>query len=117
MAKILIADDDQGILDALTFVLEDEGYQVESTADGGNLYQMNGDTPDLLLLDIRMSGHDGRDICRFLKSKKITKKVPIIMISANRDTARHAKEAGADDYLPKPFELHDLLQKVEKYVN
>jgi DNA-binding response OmpR family regulator len=117
MAKILIADDDQGILDALTFILEHKGYQVESTADGGSLYDMNGDTPDLLLLDIRMSGHDGRDICKFLKSKKITKKVPIIMISANRDTAKHAKEAGADDYLPKPFEMTDLLQKVGKFVN
>lgn len=117
MAKIMIADDDEGILDALTLILEDEGHKVEATSDGGTLYKLNGQAPDLLLLDIRMSGYDGREICKFLKTRKKSSNFPIILISANRDTAKYAKEVGADDYLAKPFEMDDLLKKVKKYVN
>ncbi|HMG09804.1 MAG TPA: response regulator [Mucilaginibacter sp.] len=114
MKKIMIADDDPGIVDAVEIMLDFEGYEVSSTVNGATLLDMQTEFPDLLLLDIWMSGFDGRDICRELKQKKNTRGIPIIMISASRDIERSAYEAGADDFLAKPFEIDDLLGKIKK---
>src|SRR5689334_14301646 len=107
--KILVADDDPAIVDAIQIMLEDAGYEAETSVDGETIYKMERDYPDLLFLDIWMSGMDGREICKYLKNQESTKDIPIVMISANRDTAKMAKEAGADDFLEKPFEMDDLL--------
>jgi DNA-binding response OmpR family regulator len=114
MKKIMIADDDPGIVDAVEIMLDFEGYEVSSTVNGATVLDMQSEFPDLLLLDIWMSGFDGRDICRELKQKKDTRDIPIIMISASRDIERSAYEAGADDFLAKPFEIDDLLGKIKK---
>ena len=112
----MIADDDPGIVDAVEIILDFEGYQVLSTVNGETLLAMQNEFPDLLLLDIWMSGFDGRDICRELKQKHDTCGIPIIMISASRDIERSAYEAGADDFLAKPFEIEDLLGKIKKHL-
>lgn len=112
----MIADDDPAILDATSMILEDEGYIVYTTTDGQTVNRIKKSSPDLLLLDIWMSGVDGRDICRSLKADSVTKNLPVIMVSANRDTEKIAKEAGAEDFLAKPFDIEDLLEKVEKYL-
>jgi DNA-binding response OmpR family regulator len=114
--KILVADDDPAIVDALQFMLEENGYQVITTVDGATVGVMFEAQPDLLLLDIWMSGQDGRDICKALKAQKTTKKIPIIMISANKDTEKIAKLAGANDFLLKPFEMDDLLTKIKNHL-
>jgi DNA-binding response OmpR family regulator len=111
--KIMIADDDPGIVDAVEMLLEFEGYTVTSTVDGSTVLDMKEELPDLLLLDIWMSGEDGRDICKKLKSENITKNIPVIMISASRDIKASAMAAGADDFLAKPFEMDELLRKIE----
>lgn len=116
MKKILIADDDAAICDSVCMVLEEEGYIVSSTLDGKTVRNMKVNFPDLLLLDIWMSGEDGREICKKLKSQKVTNHIPIIMLSASRDIVNSAKEAGADDFLSKPFKIDDLLEKIEKYL-
>ncbi|MGI8419327.1 MAG: response regulator [Candidatus Levyibacteriota bacterium] len=113
--KILVADDDTAILDVFTLMLEDAGYEVTSTVDGQTVQKVRNELPDLILLDIWMAGVDGQAICKQLKSLKKTKHIPIIMISANKDTREIAKKAGADDFVAKPFEMQDLLVKVEKY--
>ncbi|WP_461453299.1 response regulator [Mucilaginibacter sp.] len=115
--KIMIADDDPGIVDAVEMILEFEGYQVTSTVDGSTVLDMRDELPDLLLLDIWMSGEDGRDICKKLKQDPLTKKIPIIMISASRDIRQSAMDAGANDFLAKPFEMNELLQKIEELTN
>jgi len=112
--KILVADDDPAIVDAVKMILELDGYVVDTTVDGETIYKMEKDYPDLLLLDIWMSGQDGREICKYLKSNPLTLHIPIIMISASKDVAASAKEAGADDFIAKPFEMEDLLSKVKK---
>jgi DNA-binding response OmpR family regulator len=112
--KIMIADDDPGIVDAVEMLLEFEGYTVTTTFDGSTVLDMKDELPDLLLLDIWMSGEDGRDICRKLKATTATKNIPIIMVSASRDIADSAMEAGADDFLAKPFEMDVLLKKIER---
>ena len=67
-----------------------------------------------MLLDIWMSGQDGREICKYLKHEVHTKNIPIIMISASRDVKRSAQEAKADDFLEKLFEQEKLLDKIEQ---
>ncbi len=108
----MIADDDPGILNAVEIMLEFEGYEVSSTMNGATVLELKEEFPDLFLLDIWMSGQDGRDICRELKKRELTKNIPVIMISASTDLARSAKEAGADDFLEKPFSMDDLLSKI-----
>lgn len=112
----MIADDDPGILDAVGILLEFEGYQVQSTLNGSVLLTMEDELPDLVLLDIWMSGADGRDICKQLKQKNATRKIPVVLISASKDIERSALEAGADDFLEKPFEIDILLQKIEQQI-
>lgn len=115
--KIIIADDDPGILDAIGILLEFEGYEVCSTPNGTNLLTMKDELPDLVLLDIWMSGVDGRDICRKLKQQPDTRNIPVVLLSASKDIERSAIEAGADDFLAKPFEITDLLKKIERYLS
>ena len=114
--KILIADDDPAILDVLSLFLEDVGYEVETTDDGATIREAQSEHPDLMLLDIWMSGWNGSDICSLLKNQEATKHIPIILVSANRDTEKIAKEAGADDFLLKPFDLDNVLEKIERYI-
>lgn len=113
--KILVADDDPAILEVITLMLEDAGYEVATSVNGETVEEMRGVLPDLILLDIWMSGMDGRDICKHLRAKKKTKHIPIVMISANRDAEAIALDAGANDFLAKPFEMNRLLSMVEKY--
>jgi DNA-binding response OmpR family regulator len=115
--KILVADDNPAILDALKIMLEEEGYEVETTVDGATAQDIKEPLPDLLLLDIWMSGIDGRDICKHLKSSAATKHIPVIMISATKDIEQIAKGSGADDCVSKPFQMEHLLATVAKYVN
>ena len=115
--KILVADDNPAILDALKIMLEGEGYEVETTVDGATVQDMKEPLPDLLLLDIWMSGIDGRDVCKLLKGATATKHIPIIMISATKDIQQIAKDSGADDCISKPFQMEHLLAIVAKYVN
>ena len=109
----MIADDDPGIVDAIELLLEFEGYQVSKTIDGSTVLDMKMELPDLLLLDIWMSGEDGRDICKKLKQEDATKDIPVIMISASKDIKESAMAAGADDFLAKPFEMNELLSKIK----
>ena len=110
----MIADDDPAILDSVGILLEFEGYDVTRTLNGQAVLGIENDLPDLLLLDIWMSGMDGRDICKTLRQNERTKALPIVMISASKDIGRSALEAGADDFLAKPFDMNDLLGKIEK---
>lgn len=115
--KVLVADDDPSILDVITLILEDAGYDVETTVGVDTEKRIREYKPDLILLDIWMSGMDGRTICKDLKAKKTTKHIPIVMISANKDTEKIAEKAGADGFLAKPFEMKRLLSVVKKYTS
>lgn len=117
--KILIIDDDVDILDAMRFLLEDNGYRVDTMDNGKyaeSLIHKKKDLPDLIILDILLSGKDGRKICKKLKSQNSTKNIPIIMISAHPNAEKSVKDACANDFLPKPFESEVLLKKIESYL-
>jgi DNA-binding response OmpR family regulator len=115
--RILVADDNPAILDSLKIMLEDEGYEVETTEDGAVAQHMKPPLPDLLLLDVWMSGIDGRDVCKRLKRNTATSQVPIIIMSATKDISQIAKNAGADDYISKPFQMGHLLETVSQHIN
>ncbi len=112
---ILVVDDDVDILGAIEAMLEDVGYAVKTTekADYAEaLPDGNGGLPNLIILDVLLSGKDGRLICRKLKSQPETRHIPIVMISAHPDAAQSVAEVGADAFLAKPFDIDDLLDIV-----
>jgi DNA-binding response OmpR family regulator len=113
---ILVVEDDPVILDVLRLILEDGGYAVETVAGGETLRDFPNGPPDLLMLDIWLSGWDGREICRSLKAREETKDVPIVLCSASRDGEQMAREAGADGFIAKPFDLDDLLATVARHL-
>jgi len=112
--RITVADDDPGILDAVGMMLEMEGYVVNATLNGNTVLTSQNELPDVYVLDIWMSGSDGRELCKKLKSEERTKHIPVILISASNDLKHSAETAGADDFLAKPFEIDMLLAKIEK---
>lgn len=116
--KILVVDDDPDILDAVSLLLEGEGYEVSVSERGDGVEDLSdGDLPDLILLDLILSGRDGGDICRLLKSRSETRDVPVVMMSAHSEAEKAASEAGADGFLAKPFEIDRLLQTIQSQLS
>ncbi len=118
MKKILVIDDDPGILEALTMILEGAKYEVDTIVKVSKDInrKLKKNLPDLILLDMLLSGSDGREIARRLKADLKTKHIPIIMLSAHPDAEQAALEAGANNFIAKPFDMDDLLAKVSKYI-
>jgi len=114
--KIVIADDDPGIQDILSIIFERAGFEVEIKKNGEDLLNNKFTMPDLFLVDKQLSGYNGLDICRYLKSQRHTKNIPVIMISASPDIGPSSREAGADAYIEKPFEISHLVDLVNTYV-
>ncbi|MFA6059569.1 MAG: response regulator [Taibaiella sp.] len=110
--NIMVADDDMSILDVVGSMLEFAGYTV-THSNTAELVLSNPKLPDLFLLDIWINGTDGREICRQLKQNTTTKDIPVILFSASWGIEQSAREAGADDFLAKPFHMTDLLEKIE----
>ncbi len=113
--KILIADDDYSILEPTSLLLELYGYDVFTTSNGDIARKVKKKHPDIVLLDIFMSGIDGRDVCREIKKDPEMQTTPVILVSASPEVAESTKSCGADDYLAKPFDVDDLIDKVEQY--
>lgn len=112
-ATILVVDDEPRIVRLVRSNLEPNGYKILTAADGENgLRQAEMHDPDLIILDIMMPGMDGWDVCRRVREFST---VPIIMLTAKGDESDKVKglELGADDYLPKPFGINELLARVK----
>jgi len=115
--KILVVDDDESIVEVIQLLLESEGYQVESSLNGDCIPNFPGGTPDLILLDVLLSGKDGREICKRLKSDPETAHIPVIMLSAHIDANRLMRDSGADDFIEKPFDIDDFIAVVAKHAH
>ncbi len=114
LKKVLAVDDDPYILDALVELLKYSGYDVDTTPKGEEVFNKIYEyVPDIILLDIMLSGMDGREICREIKANVETNKIPVIMISATPYLSQSVKEAGANDFVSKPFDIFQLLEKIE----
>ena len=114
MPKILIVEDEPGMVAGLRDNFEFEGYQVLSAMDGvSGLERALADTPDLVILDVMMPRMSGLDVCKQLKSKRPA--IPIIMLTARGQEVDKVVglELGADDYVTKPFSIRELLARVK----
>lgn len=117
MKTIIIIDDDPDILDVFKLVFERAGYSVTAFNSGDAVLNNKFDEPDIFIIDKQLSGADGLDICRYLKKRELKLNTPVIMFSASPYIEKLAAEAGADDFLEKPFKTKTLLQLVEKHLN
>lgn len=117
MKKVLVVDDDPDILEAMQMVLLSGGYDTDVTTKGDETYQKIKEyEPDLIILDVLLSGNDGREICKTLKTEAATKTIPIIMVSAHPNAKDTVKECGADSFVAKPFSVDGLLREVKKHI-
>lgn len=114
---ILVVEDDEGILSTLELVLVEEGYRVVTAADGAAALDIvERQKPALILLDMKMPVMDGWAFARAYRDKP-EPRAPVLVVTAARDAAQRAKEVGADGYLPKPFDIDDLIELVGRYMN
>ncbi|HQV57155.1 MAG TPA: response regulator transcription factor [Ilumatobacteraceae bacterium] len=113
MPTVLIADDDRAIRESLARALSLSDYQVVQANDGAAALSLVASAnPDVAVLDVMMPNVDGLTVCRVLRSEK--NRLPILMLTARTETADRVAglDAGADDYLPKPFDLEELLARI-----
>ena len=111
--SVLVAEDDHNIAQLLQLYLEKEGYEVTVTHDGGQcLDAFRNIQPDMVLLDIMMPVMDGWEVCKQIRTESQT---PIIMLTAKSEIANKVQglKAGADDYITKPFEMREVLARIE----
>lgn len=115
-SKILVVDDEEDILDLLTYNFEQEGYKVFQASDGEQAIKIaEKESPDLIVLDIMMPNKDGVTTCRELRSKKEFEDVPIIFLTARSEEYSEVAgfEAGADDYIYKPIKPRVLKSRIK----
>jgi two-component system phosphate regulon response regulator PhoB len=113
--EILVVEDEESILELVTFNLTKEGYQVQGVTTGEKaLDAARTGSPDLIVLDLMLPGVDGLEVCRRLKNDGRTEQIPIVMLTAKSEEADIVTglELGADDYITKPFSPRVLLARV-----
>jgi two-component system response regulator MprA len=111
--RVLVVDDDRAIRESLARALELDGYEVALASDGAvALAAIRETRPDVAIVDVMMPNIDGLTVCRVLRAEK--DRLPILMLTARTETSDRVAglDAGADDYLPKPFELDELMARL-----
>ena len=119
-ASILVVEDDEHISQVLRFMLERQGYQVTHMADGraASEYIASSNPPGLVLLDVMLPYVDGFEIVGLIRAQPAWREVPVLMLTAKnteRDTVR-GLDAGANDFVVKPFEPQELLARVRRFL-
>jgi two-component system, OmpR family, response regulator MprA len=112
-ARVLVAEDDRSVRESLVLALSVEGYDVEAVPDGQQaLGAVAREVPDVIVLDVMMPVLDGLTVCRRLRAQRC--ETPILMLTARHEVSDRVSglDAGADDYLPKPFSLDELLARL-----
>ena len=114
LQKLLVVDDDEDI-SAMLFLLLRSRYEVAVITKSEDIFQkIRSFEPDIILLDVFLTGYDGRVICKQLKFHPASKHIPVIMVSGHEDISKTVSEFGADDFISKPFEAADLINKIEQ---
>ena len=114
--KVLIAEDEETIVESLSFLMEKEGYDVTVATDGQTAIKMIArDIPDMVLLDVMMPGCDGFEVVRAARADLKTKAIPIMMLTAKTREVDRRKglELGVDDFVTKPFSTRDVVSRVK----
>ena len=116
--KIIVVDDSPAILDSVKLMLNMEGFEVSNYERGSDMFNSLLETstkPDVILMDMWLSGEDGRDICKMIKQHQEFKNIPVVIMSASRGFGDSAIESGAIDFIPKPFDLGEIIEKIRYY--
>jgi DNA-binding response OmpR family regulator len=118
--RIFIADDESGFVSTLKSRLEFEGFEVTTASDGKSaLERIREESPDLILLDIMMPAMNGYQVCRELKEDPETSPIPVLMLTAKSQESDKfwGKEAGANAYVTKPFDMDELIGEIRGLLN
>ncbi len=113
--KIVVIDDDKDILDIIQFILAEEGFDIVVYDRLRAIGEIAAQRPSLVLLDNKLAGVYSTNLCAELKSNELTKKIPVILVSASEDLEEIAKQGNADAYLMKPFDLKQFIQMVKHH--
>lgn len=119
MFKVLIADDEHNIRHILDFSLHAEGFDVVSASNGEDAFTLAvSEIPDLIILDVMMPGQGGVETCRLIKADDRTANIPVILLTArgSREDREKGKEAGADEYITKPFSPQKVVNAVNNFL-
>lgn len=115
--KVFIFDDNEDILELCTLILEDAGYETKTSATSNDIStQVSAYMPDLIFMDNWLPDVGGIAATQELKSNPELKHIPVIYFSANNDVKSLSEKAGADAFLPKPFDIHELEEIVNNYI-
>lgn len=116
-SQILVLDDDPDICTMIKMVLEYHGFTAMDTDSEEKANKiLSSQHIDLIIMDMLLSGIDGTDVCRRIKKDPEKNSIPILMFSAHPTARESCLAAGADDFIPKPFEMNDLISKVKFFV-
>ena len=116
--RILVVDDDSGIGEMLKTLLEFYDYEVTVTAKPEETEKLILEKEiDLVMLDMLISGVNGTDVCARLRNNPETEDTPVLMMSALHDAGTKCREAGANDFIAKPFEMDDLVTKIQSILD
>lgn len=111
--NILVVDDDPDIGTMLKMMLEYKGYAVTLLSNANQTEpQLSNGVTDLVILDMLIAGTNGTDVCRSIRSNPLSAGVPVLMISALPDARKVCIDAGANDFISKPFEMQELLSRI-----
>jgi len=114
MKKVLVVDDDEDILMLVKMLLTINNFDVEAISKWEQIDdRVENFLPNIILLDVSLSGADGRDICKRLKSAVATKQIPIILFSAHADVANNFRECNAQAFIAKPFDISHLIEVLD----
>lgn len=117
MAKILLIDDDPDVRTVMSRMLNNQGYEVDTASHREEaLAKLKETHPSIILLDVLLSGVDGRELCREIKANKQTACIPVIMLSGHPGAASKFEDYGADDFIAKPVNTEVLLEKLSQKI-
>ncbi|WP_219226680.1 PleD family two-component system response regulator [Pedobacter antarcticus] len=118
MQKLIqIIEDDEDIRDVIEFILQESEYEV-NVASNAKEFKINlfNTLPDLIVMDVRLPDGNGLQLCRQLKQSIETRHIPVIIISAHATAEEASKQAFADDFISKPFDLEELIKRIEYHL-
>lgn len=118
-SKIMVVDDSPAIVDSIEMMLDFEGFEIEKFYRGSDMLNAleASEKPNVILMDMWLSGEDGRDICRIIKANEKLRDIPVLIMSASRGLEQSALDAGANEFIAKPFDLGEMIDRIRSYMN
>jgi DNA-binding response OmpR family regulator len=118
MTKVLIIDDDPDVRTVMDILMKQQGYEVQTAFNREDaLSKLEDFQPSVILLDVLLSGADGRELCQEIKDNNEMKSVPIIMVSAHPSASDNIHSYGANDFISKPINTQVLLEKLDRLIS